>query len=147
MQSKVSVRDAIEVVQQLTPDEQRELVARLWPEPEELGTERSRWSYLKLDGPWRVVSFSPDQEPYLDEVRDLLQHGVLARLDSAEDGYYELYGPTRTYYVAVSLTHQFAGLLQSWPPDHPPRLVSLRDCRADPTPRVGDVASGGRRNQ
>jgi len=127
MQSKVSVTEAINVVRQLTPDEQRELLARLWPEPEDLGTDRSRWSHVKLSGELRVVSFSPDQEPYLDEVRDLLQRGVLARLDSAEDGYYELYGPTRTYYVTLSVTKEFAGLLQSWPPDHPPRPITLDD--------------------
>jgi len=127
MQGKVSVTEAIHVVQQLTPDEQRELLARLWPNPEELGTDRSPWSYVKFGERLRVVSFSPDQEPYLDEVRDLLQRGVLVRLDSADDGYYELYGPTRTYYAALSLTKEFAGILQSWPPDHPPRTVTLDD--------------------
>ena len=115
------------MVRQLTPDEQRELVARLWPELEGLGTDRSRWSYVKVSGNLRVISFSSDQEPYLDEIRDLLQHGVLARLESAEDGYYELYGPTRTYYVALSFPNRFAGVLQSWPPDHPPRTVILDD--------------------
>jgi hypothetical protein len=129
MQSKVSVTEAINVVRQLTPDEQRELLARLWPEPEELGSDRSRWTYVKFGGNLRVTSFSPDQEPYLDEVRDLLQRGVPARLDRPQDGYYELYGPTRTYYVALSLAKQFVGLLQSWPPDHPPRPVTLDDAQ------------------
>jgi hypothetical protein len=127
MQERVSVIEAMNLVRQLTPDEQRELLARLWPKPEELGTDRSPWCYVKLGDSLRVASFSADQESYLDEVRDLLQRGVLARLDSPDDGYYELYGPTRTYYVALSLAKQFAGILQSWPPDHPPRNVTLDD--------------------
>jgi hypothetical protein len=120
-----SVTQLISAVRQLSPVEQREVLARLWTEQ-----QPSEWQFLQFQNP-TVKSFSDTQDPYLDDLRRALMDGVLARLDHLEDGNYELYGETRTFYATLIPEEEFAGLLSSWPPDQPPLKVVLED---DETP-------------
>jgi hypothetical protein len=75
----------------------------------------------------RVVAYAPEQEPHVDGLRELLLRGALARRESEADGTYEIYGPDRTFYVTMTPAREFAALLSSWLPDHPPREVELQD--------------------
>jgi hypothetical protein len=116
-----NVTQLISALRQLSPVEQREVLARLWPEQ-----QPSEWRFLQFQNP-TVKSFSDTQDPYLDDLKRLLREGVLARLDHPEDGNYELYGEARTYYATLIPEEEFAGLLSSWPPDQPPVKVDLED--------------------
>lgn len=120
-----SVTQLIDAVRQLSPVEQREVLARLWPEQ-----QPSEWQFVQFQNP-KVKSFSDTQAAYLDDLKQLLMEGVPARLDHPEDGNYEVYGETRTYYATLIPEEESAGLLSSWPPDQPPVKVVLED---DETP-------------
>lgn len=67
----------------------------------------------------------PEQEPYLNALGELLRAGALARVENEADRVYEIHGPDRTCYVALNPAKEFAGLLNSWPPDQPPIEVIL----------------------
>lgn len=119
-----SVSEVITAASRLTRTEQREVLARLWP----IAAVRSRrevWTNIHFSDTARIVAYAPEQEPYLNALRELLQAGALARLENPADRAYEIYGPDRTYLVALNPTKEFAGLLSSWPPDQPPIEVVL----------------------
>src|SRR5258708_35484707 len=109
-----NVIEVVEALRSLTPSEQREVLARLWPE-EALREGNAIWTSVRFSERLRVVAYAAEQEAYLDNLRELLLHGVLARKESDADGTYELYGPDRTYYVTMTPAREFAALLSSWP--------------------------------
>jgi len=116
-----SVTQLIGTLRQLSPAQRREVLARLWPDQ-----QPGSWQFLRFHNP-TVKSFSDTQNPYVDDLRRLLRAGAFARLVHPEDGDYELYGETRTYYATLIPKEEFAGLLSSWPPDQPPIKVVLED--------------------
>jgi dephospho-CoA kinase len=118
-----NVLAVIEIIRRLTPAEQREVSARLWSEPR--GGERVLET-VRFDNTLRVVAYAPEQERYIGELRELLLRGAPARLENESDGNYEVYGPSRTYYVTMTPARQFAALLSSWTLDSAPREVSLQ---------------------
>jgi dephospho-CoA kinase len=121
-----NVMEVVETARHLTLAEQREILARLWPE-EEARSGDKLWKSIKFSNAMRVVSYSPEQERYIGDLRDLLLHGALARVENERDGTYEVYGPNRTFYVTMTPAREFAALLSSWLPDQAPREVHLQD--------------------
>lgn len=121
-----NLSEVVDTVRHLSPAEQREVLARLWPE-QALAQANTVWTSVRFSDRLRVVAYAPEQEPYVDGLRTLLLRGALARRESEADGTYEIYGPDRTYYVTLTPAREFAALLSSWPPDHPPREVELQD--------------------
>jgi hypothetical protein len=124
----VNVTEIVEAARHLTPAEQREVLARLWPE-QAVGSGGTVWMSVQFSDALRVVAYAQEQEPYVSALSDLLRRGALARRESEADGTYEVYGPDRTYYVTMTPTREFAALLSSWPPDRPPREVILPDAQ------------------
>jgi hypothetical protein len=124
--SAQNVMEVVEAVRHLTPAEQREVLARLWPE-QALASGDKIWQSVRLGESARIVAYVPEQEQYLAGLRDLLTRGALARRESDADGTYELYGPDRTYYVTLTPEREFAALLSSWEPDRQPREITLQD--------------------
>jgi dephospho-CoA kinase len=120
------VSDVIEAVRRLPPAEQREVLARLWPEQAARSGDKV-WRSVRFGDTLRVVAYTSEQEPYVGELRKLLLHGALARLENENDGTYEIYGPDRTYYVTMTPARQFAAILSSWVPDNAPHEVVLQD--------------------
>jgi dephospho-CoA kinase len=121
-----NVLEVIETVRHLTPAEQREVLARLWPEQAARSGDKA-WVSVRFGDGLRVTAYQPEQERYIGELRDLLQQGALARLEDESDGTYEVYGPNRTYLVTMTPARKFAAILSSWEPDHAPREVVLQD--------------------
>lgn len=121
-----NLSEVVETVRHLSPAEQREVLARLWPE-QALAQGNTVWTSARFSDRLRVVAYAPEQEPYVVGLRELLLRGALARRESEADGTYEIYGPDRTYYVTMTPAREFAALLSSWLPDHPPREVELQD--------------------
>lgn len=121
----VKVSEVIENAHHLSRQEQREIIARIWPEEARSGKEL--WRGLRFTERMRLVAYAPEQELYLSDLRDLLLQGALARVENESDGNYEIYGPDRTYFVTMTPEREFAGLLSSWPPDRSPREVTLQD--------------------
>ena len=121
-----NVMEIVEIARHLTPPEQREVLARLWPE-EAARSGDEVWRSVRFSDAMRVVTYTPEQEPYVGALRDLLLHGALARLDNESDGTYEVYGPDRTYYVTMTPAREFAALLSSWLPEQAPREITLQD--------------------
>ena len=64
---------------------------------------------------------------HLEELRDTLKCGVLARLENEAEGTFELYGANRTFYVTMTIEREFAGLLSSWLPENPPREIKIEE--------------------
>src|SRR5205085_2589536 len=120
----INVMEVVEAARHLTPAEQREVLARLWPEQAARSGDKT-WLSVRFSAALRVVAYAPEQESYVSALRELLQHGALARLENEADGTYEVYGPDRTYYVTMTPAREFAALLSSWSPEHPPHEVSL----------------------
>lgn len=121
-----SVIEVVEAARHLTPAEQREVIARLWPE-QPAQSVNTTWQCLRFSDALQVMAYAPQQEPYVEELRQLLLQGVLARLEHASDNNYEIYGPQRTYYATIARAKEFVGLLSSWPLDRPPREIVLKD--------------------
>jgi hypothetical protein len=121
-----NLSEVVDAVRHLSPAEQREVLARLWPE-HALAQANTVWTSVRFSDRLRVVAYAPEQEPYVDSLRTLLLRGALARRESEADGTYEIYGPDRTYYVTITPAREFAALLSSWSADHPPREVELQD--------------------
>ncbi len=121
-----NVIEVVEAARHLTAAEQREVLARLWPE-QVINKGSAVWKSIHFSDRLRVVACAPEQEPYLSGLRDLLLGGALARVESEADGTYELYGPDRTYYVTMTPAKEFAALLSSWSPDRPPREIAVQD--------------------
>ncbi|MGH9947056.1 MAG: hypothetical protein ACRD6X_07660 [Pyrinomonadaceae bacterium] len=116
----------ISEAKQLTLPQKREVLARLWNE-DELFESGRLWTSVRFGGNLRVVAHVPEQEPYLDDLRELLQKGALARIENEEEGTSEIYGSDRTYYVALTPEREFAALLGSWPPFQPPKEINLEE--------------------
>ncbi len=119
-----TITEVVETVKHLSASEQREVLARLWTEQAQRATGEV-WQTVRFSEKMRVVAYAPEQENYLAALKLALQTGVLARLENAVDGSYEIYGADRTYYVTMTLAREFAGLLSSWPPEHPPHELHL----------------------
>lgn len=124
----INVKEVVEAARHLTAAEQREVLARLWPEQAARSGDKV-WLSVRFSDALRVVAYAPEQESYISALRELLQQGALARLENETDGTYEVYGPDRTYYVTMTPAREFAALLSSWSPDHPPREVSLQEAQ------------------
>lgn len=121
-----NLSEVVETVRHLSPAEQREVLARLWPE-QALAQGNTVWTSVRFTERLRVASYAPEQEPHLEGLRQLLLRGALARMESEADGTYEIYGPDRTYYVTMTPAREFAALLSSWLPDRPPREVHVQE--------------------
>lgn len=121
--------EIIRSARQLSSAEKREVLARLWLE-QEARDGRDVWVSVRFSDAMRVVAYTEEQESHLDSLRNLLRQGALARLEHEADGTYEIYGSDRTYYVTMTPAREFAALLSSWPPDQPPREISLPDERS-----------------
>lgn len=119
-----NVMEVVEAARHLTPAEQREVLARLWPEQAARSGDKT-WRSVRFSAALRVVAYALEQEAYIDALRELLQQGALARLENEADGTYEVYGSDRTYYVTMTPAREFAALLSSWSPERPPREISL----------------------
>lgn len=120
------LKEVVETVRQLTPAEQREVLARLWPE-QALTQGNTVWTSIRFGEGLKVVAYAIEQEPHLEGLRQLLLCGALARRENETDGVYEVYGPDRTYYVTMTPAREFAALLSSWAPEQPPREINLQD--------------------
>jgi hypothetical protein len=120
--------EVVESARRLTPAEKREVLARLWP-GQAARNGQDVWVSVRFSDALRVVAYAPEQEAYVNSLSELLRQGALARLENETDGTYEIYGPDRTYYVTMTPAREFAALLSSWPPDQPPREISLPDER------------------
>jgi hypothetical protein len=111
-------------VRHLSAAERREVLARLWPE-QALTQGNTVWTTVRFGEGLRVAAYAPGQEKYVEDLRELLLGGALARRESEADGTYEIYGPDRTYYVTMTPAREFAALLSSWAPERPPHEVNL----------------------
>ncbi len=114
----------IQSTQQLTAPERREVLARLLAEQteNEVGTI---WKSIRFGENLRIVAYVSKQEQFLEELKQLLQKGALARLENQADGTFEIYGEKRTFYVTMSEKRGFVGLLSSWLPTEPPKEIKL----------------------
>jgi len=119
-----AVSEIMQTVNHLSAAQQREILARLWTEEARRATGKT-WKTVKFGDDLRVVAYAPEQESYLAELRELLQSGTLARLESESDGTFEIYGVNRTYYVTMTIEREFVGLLSSWMPENPPLEINL----------------------
>lgn len=120
------LKEVVETVRRLTPAEQREILARLWPE-QALKQGNTVWTSIHFGEGLQVVAYAIEQEPYLEGLRQLLLRGALARRENEADGVYEVYGPDRTYYITMNQAREFAALLSSWAPEQPPREINLQN--------------------
>jgi hypothetical protein len=114
----------IDTAQRLTASERREVFSRLLvTESEaEVGTV---WKTVRFSEKLRVVAFAPEQGPFIDGLRELLQGGALIRLENEAEGTCEVYGTNRTYYVTMSERREFVGLLSSWSAGSAPREINV----------------------
>ena len=83
----VNLTEVVEAVRRLTPAEQREVLARLWPERAARSGD-TVWISLRFSDALRVVAYAPEQQPYVAALRDLLVSGALARPENKADGTY-----------------------------------------------------------
>lgn len=131
VETSVSGRNAkivstVNTIHKMSPPEQREILGRLWSE--QINKKSNDvWKSVHFGNSLRVVAYSPDQERYVGQLRNLLQKGVMARLENKSDGTYEIYGNDRTYYVTMTPSREFAALLSSWELSNPPRELMLQD--------------------
>lgn len=114
----------INTAQRLTASERREVFSRLLAEQteSEVGTV---WKTVRFGEKLRVVAYAPEQESFIESLRELLQGGALIRLENQADGTCEVYGTDRTFYVTLSERREFAGLLSSWRADAAPREINV----------------------
>ena len=119
-----NVSKFVETIRHFSSAEQREVLARLWTEQAQIGVNET-WKTVKFSENLRVITYDAEQQPHLDELREALQNGVLARLENQSNGTFEIYGANRTFYVTLTVEREFAGLLSSWLPENPPREINL----------------------
>ena len=114
----------INTAQRLSPSERREVFSRLLAAQTEteVGTV---WKTVRFGEKLRVAAYAPEQEPFVEGLRELLKGGALIRLENQAEGTCEVYGPERTFYVAMSEKREFAGLLSSWRPDAAPLEIDV----------------------
>jgi len=123
-----NVSKFVETMRRFSSAEQREVLARLWTELTRIGVNET-WKTVKFSEKLRVTAYDAEQRQYIDELRETLQNGVLARLENQDDGTFEIYGANRTFYVTLTVEREFAGLLSSWLPENPPREINLEGVR------------------
>lgn len=121
-----TAENLISAAKQLSAPQKREVLARLWTEAE-LDETGNTWKSVRFGKNLRVSAYAPDQEPFLPDLRELLQKGALARIENEEEGTYEIYGTDRTFFVTLSPEREFAGLLSSWLPSKPPKEINLEE--------------------
>lgn len=121
-----TVSEFIEQVRHFSSAEQREVLARLWTEEARRNTNET-WKTVKFSNDLRVTAYDSSQSVHLEELRDTLKCGVLARLENEAEGTFELYGANRTFYVTMTIEREFAGLLSSWLPENPPREIKIEE--------------------
>lgn|SRR3989442_11918403 len=121
-----NLSEVVDTVRHLSPAEQREVLARLWPE-QALAQANTVWTSVRFGDHLRVVAYGQNKSHMSMDSASLLQRGALARRENEADGTYEIYGPDRTFYVTMTSAREFVALLSSWLPDHPPREVELQD--------------------
>ena len=119
-----NVSKFVETIRHFSSAEQREVLARLWTEQAQIGVNET-WKTVKFSENLRVITYDAEQQPHLDELREALQNGVLARLENQSNGTFEIYGANRTFYVTLTVEREFAGLLSSWLPENPPLEINL----------------------
>ena len=114
----------INTAQRLTASERREVFSRLLEAQTEteVGTV---WKTVRFGKKLCVVAYAPEQESFIESLRELLQGGALIRLENQADGTCEVYGTDRTFYVTLSERREFAGLLSSWRADAAPREINV----------------------
>src|SRR5438876_11573409 len=112
----------INTTQRLTASERREVLSRLLAAETE--TEIGMvWKTVRFGEKLRIVAYAPEQESFIESLRALLQGGALIRLENQAEGTCEVYGIDRTYYVTMSETREFVGLLSSLATDAGPREI------------------------
>lgn len=121
-----TTENLISATKRLSAPQKREVLARLWTE-DELGETGKIWKSVRFGKNLRVSAYTPEQEPFLPDLREVLQKGALARIENEEEGTYEIYGADRTFYVTMSPEREFAGLLSSWLPFKPPKEINLEE--------------------
>ncbi len=121
-----TVSELVEKVRHFSSAQQREVLARLWTE-QAVRNANETWKTVKFSENLRVTAYDPSQESYLEDLRDALKNGVLVRLENEEEGTYEIYGANRTFYVTMTIEREFAGLLSSWEPEHPPIEIKIEE--------------------
>lgn len=121
----MTVQEVVAAARDLTPAQRRELIARIWPGP--ISTENETWVSIRFGEGMRVVAYVPEQEPFVDELRETLRGGVLARVENPTDGNYEIYGAERTFYVTMTPKREFAALLSSWPVGKSNQVIKLEE--------------------
>ncbi len=114
----------INTAQRLTAAERREVLSRLVAAQTrtEVGTI---WKTVRFGEKLRVVAYAPEQESFIESLRELLQKGALVRLENQTEGTCEVYGVDRTFYVTMSEKREFVGLLSSWSSDAAPREINV----------------------
>jgi dephospho-CoA kinase len=122
----VEIVSTVNKIHKMSPSEQREILGRLWSQQVNIKSNDA-WKSIRFGDSLRVIAYSPEQERYIGQVRELLQQGTVARLENESDGTYEIYGNDRTYYVTMTPSREFAALLSSWELGNPPREVVLQD--------------------
>ncbi len=120
------IENFIESAKNLTMPERREVLARLLAEQpsEEFGTI---WKRIRFGKNLRVFAYAPEQKNFVQEVSELLQKGVLVRIENQADGTCEIYGTERTFYATIFEKRESVGLLSSWSLDNPPREINLTE--------------------
>jgi uncharacterized protein (DUF433 family) len=63
------------------------VLARLWPEQVALN-DRDVWLSVRFSDAMRVVAYAPEQEAFVESLRDLLRQGALARAGKRIRGWY-----------------------------------------------------------
>lgn len=119
-----TISEFVETIRHFSSAEQREVLARLWTEQTRIGSSET-WKTIKFSENLRVTAYDAKQQPYLDELRETLRTGVLARVENQDEGTFEIYGANRTFYVTLTIEREFVGLLSSWLPENPPREINL----------------------
>ncbi|HSK71112.1 MAG TPA: hypothetical protein VK892_05420 [Pyrinomonadaceae bacterium] len=119
-----TVSEFVEKVRHFSSAQQREVLARLWTEQAGRNANET-WKTIKLGEILRLAAYDSSQEPYLEDLREALMNGVLARLENEAEGTYEIYGVSRTFYVTMTIEREFVGLLSSWSPENPPREIEI----------------------
>lgn len=122
------VSEVVEKVRQFSSAEKREVLARLWTEQANQNANEI-WKTVKFGENLRVTAYDSGQKPYLQDLREALTNGVLARLENEAEGTYEIYGANRTFYVTMTIEREFAALLSSWSPENPPREIKIEGKR------------------
>ncbi|HEX4945257.1 MAG TPA: hypothetical protein VFZ34_01170, partial [Blastocatellia bacterium] len=70
-----NVTEVVEAARHLTSAEQREVIARLWPE-QPAQNVNTTWECIRFSEALQVMAYAPQQEPYVEELQQLLQQGA-----------------------------------------------------------------------